>query len=43
MVAGLDDYLAKPFLPEELKAILERWAPRAERPAEVLTRTSPAR
>src|SRR5207248_3051385 len=34
MAAGMDDYLAKPFRPEELKAILEHWAPHAERPAE---------
>ncbi len=25
--AGMDDYLAKPITPEQLKAVLERWAP----------------
>ncbi|MFM9776404.1 response regulator, partial [Streptomyces galilaeus] len=28
LAAGMDDYLAKPFEPADLQALLERWKPK---------------
>ncbi|MEY4753264.1 MAG: hypothetical protein RJA44_939 [Pseudomonadota bacterium] len=33
LAAGMDDYLAKPMLPVDVQAVIERWAPRRARNA----------
>jgi CheY-like chemotaxis protein/HPt (histidine-containing phosphotransfer) domain-containing protein len=44
MAAGMDDYLAKPIRPEDLRAIIERWGATAQssQPAPVVASTSTA-
>jgi two-component system, sensor histidine kinase and response regulator len=37
LAAGMDDYISKPFQPEELDAVLERWIPQTASTAEART------
>mgnify|MGYP000899868575 CR=1 FL=1 len=41
LVAGMDDYLSKPFEQEQLIAVLERWLPAGERPVPTPAAPSP--
>ena len=34
LATGMDDYISKPVRPEDLDAVLQRWAPRASEPRE---------